>query len=1293
MGKGITDRTPNENELQKALQVAQASNAQYEQAVAMISDIVWRYDFNTKGEHVGSYISSVADRMMGLPVGTIGDSFEKYFSYVHPDDLPAVQETLFEVMRTRGKDKTAEYRIRKADGTTLWVRSKFSAYGQFNVFGTTSDITERKRSEEALHESEERFRTIFENNSAAMAIIERDKTISMVNREYCRLSLYEQKDVIGASWTSQILPEDLERLLEYNRNRLIDAKSAPDKYEFMFYQKDGKIRNTLMSVATIPTSQQIVCSFTDITERKRMEDLLRQTRHNYETFFNTIDDFLFVLDENGNIVHTNDTVIDRLGYTREELFGKSILMVHPPERRDEAGRIVGEMLSGITEFCPVPIITKSGVQIPVETRVSDGFWDGKPAIFGVTKDILKIKLSEEKFSKLFHINPSACGLSSLDDHKFVEVNEAFYNLLEFDKNEVIGKTAMDLGIFTTKARNAILLKADHNGNVTNAEADLKTKNGDIKHVLLSAEDINVQDKKYRFTVVHDITERRKAEEKIASSEALLNATLDFIPHIIGIQNPDYTIVRYNHAGYEFLNIPPEEVYGRRCYELFGRNIPCEECATKKALKTKRSEQTEIYLPKLEKYMNCRSNPVLNTEGEIQFIVEQLRDITESKQTEEALQESEEKYRGIFDESIATVYIFDNKKNFIDANQAGLDLLGYSREELLHMSIPDVDADPVVVLPAHQELLSGGRLINYEHRLRRKDGTIITVLNNSRPLTNRHGNVVGMLSTLIDITERKRAEEALRESEELFRSLVNNSSDLTILTDAKGIVTYVSPHCEQVIGHPAENFIGKMMPDIIYPDDVIKCLQAWKQVAHQGQELREFEYRIVDGQGAVRWLSHSAKQTAIDEHVLGMQNTIRDITERKRAEQALILAKNVAEDAARAKSEFLANMSHEIRTPLNGVIGMTGMLLDMDLNAKQHEYAQIAHMSGEMLLSLVNDILDFSKIEARKMNLETLDFDLRSTLEDTKDLLAIGAHEKGLELSYQVEPKVPSLLRGDQGRLRQILVNLGTNAVKFTEKGEIVIRVRLESEDERNVTIRVSVHDTGIGIPANRKDSLFSLFTQVDGSTTRKYGGTGLGLAISRQLAELMGGKIGLESKEGIGSTFWFTVAFEKQPAGSGAADEMSAKIKGEGAIDRFAAAPAIYENGKRKIRILVVEDNPVNQKVAQAMLRKMEFRADVVADGQEAINALQMIPYDMVLMDCQMPEMDGYEATHRIRNGASGVINSSIPIIAMTAATMQGDREKCVQAGMNDFIAKPVLIKELAEMLTRWLALTTNDNR
>ena len=507
MGNDITDRTQAEEELRKALQAAQARNAQYEQAVSMISDIVWRYDVNTKGEHVGSYISPVADRMLGLPIGTIGDSFEKYFSYVHPDDLPAVQKILAEWIRTFGKDKTAEYRMRKADGTMFWVRSKGSAYGRFSVYGTTSEITERKQAEEALRESEERFRTIFENNSAAMAIIERDTTISKVNREYCRLSLFEEKDLVGISWTSQIHPEDLGRLLEYNRKRLIDPKSAPEKYEFKFYRKDGKIRHCLMSVAMIPTSQQIVCSFADITERKRAEEALRQEKELAQLYLEIVGTIIIAISSDHTVSLVNQAGCRLLGYREDEIIGTNWFSRFLPARaRADVEEIFDHLMAGIIE----PVRHVEGT---VLTR------NGEERIVSWHNTVLR----------------------------------------------------------------------DEAGNITGT--------------LSSGE---------------DITERKKAEEKIASSEALLNATLDSIPDIIGIQNPDHTIVRYNRAGYEFLNLPEEEVHGRRCYELIGRNIPCEECATEKALKTKKLEQTEKYLPEYGVYLDCRSNPVLNEDGEIEF---------------------------------------------------------------------------------------------------------------------------------------------------------------------------------------------------------------------------------------------------------------------------------------------------------------------------------------------------------------------------------------------------------------------------------------------------------------------------------------------------------------------------------------------------------------------------------------------------------------------------------------------------------------------------------------------------
>jgi len=455
------------------------------------------------------------DYMMSLP-------FETAFGLIHPDDFRNVQSLLDEALLVdTGLQHQVEYRFRHKDGLYRWFYDQFrvihNAAGQpVAIIGSLSDITGRKNMEVQAAALLLRHQTILQTATDGIHIIDSRGRVIEASPAFCNMLGYTNEEMLQLNVTDWDAQWTREKLM----SKVADLMDHPAIIETKFLRKEGTIIEVEINAVgiIIDGKKFLYASARDITEKKRANELLQQTRQNYETFFDSIDDFIWVLDLQGNIININSTVVDRLGYTREELIGKSVLMVHPSERRDEVGRIVGEMLNGTAEFCPVPIVTKSGIQIPVETRVSHGFWDGNPVIFGVTKDISKIQLSEEKFSKLFHLNPSACGLSDVENQKYIEVNKAFYKLFGFDQNEVIGKTAADLGLLTPETINAILVNADGNGIVTNAAAGLKAKNGDIKDVLLSAENIYIQDKKYRFTVVYDITEQKRAEEALRESE-------------------------------------------------------------------------------------------------------------------------------------------------------------------------------------------------------------------------------------------------------------------------------------------------------------------------------------------------------------------------------------------------------------------------------------------------------------------------------------------------------------------------------------------------------------------------------------------------------------------------------------------------------------------------------------------------------------------------------------------------------------------------------------------------------
>jgi PAS domain S-box-containing protein len=739
--------------------------------------------------------------------------------------------------------------------------------------------------------------------------------------------------------------------------------------------------------------------------------------------------------------------------------------------------------------------------------------------------------------------------------------------------------------------------------------------------------------------------------------------------------------------------------------------------------------------------------------------------------------------------------------------------------------------------------------------RNQDLGVLYVFNRSRTVFSRENlNTLFLIGNLASaLIAQNQTAAALRESQERLYQIVQNNSIPTFVIDEAHRITHWNHACEQILGIPADEMIGTglqwkafypaarpVMADLIVDNTIEDQINQYYTGKFRRSSLIKGSYEAVDFFPHMgwdgRWLFFTAAPL-MDIHgkVIGAVETLQDITEQRRAEEqirklnaeldqrvkertsqleatnrelktSIAKARQLAveaEAANTAKSQFLANMSHEIRTPMNGIIGMNSLLLDTPLNEEQFDYVNTVRKSAQALLSIINDILDFSKIEAGKIELDIIDFDIRLMLEEISEFLATTAHQQGIEIAVVIQHEVPSLFRGDPGRIRQILLNLSGNAVKFTEKGEVVIRVSLENETASHATLRFAVTDTGIGIPTEKMERLFQSFSQVDASTTRRYGGTGLGLAISKELVKIMGGQIGVESAEGKGSTFWFTILLEKDmvtkelprwvpddikgkrvlvvddtaanreilrnyltkwqcrssEAASGkealeilreAADggapfdvavldfmmpEMDGEmlgraiktdpmlmntilimltslgIRGDAALmkeigfsgylakpikrsqlfdticlvlgekeapakDKFQATfvtrHTLSEMEKKKLRILLVEDNPVNQMLALKLLEKSGLNADAANNGKEALAVLQKIDYDIVLMDVQMPEMDGFEATRLIRSATSGVLNPQVHIIAMTAHALKGDRERCMAAGMNDYVSKPI---------------------
>ena len=723
------------------------------------------------------------------------------------------------------------------------------------------------------------------------------------------------------------------------------------------------------------------------------------------------------------------------------------------------------------------------------------------------------------------------------------------------------------------------------------------------------------------------------------------------------------------------------------------DLPAVQAEVARALATGAPSSVECRMRLVDgswRWFSIRGAATVAMEGQLQRMAGSLTDITERRLADLALRARERELQRVTDSIAGPIARVDRDLRFTFANDRYPEVFATTRDALINRRMDEVIAPELMdaARPFAERALAGEE-VTFEGEGIAPSGELQSWLVSFVPERDEGGAVAGFVSSAVDITARRESERRLRLSEQR-QELALSGADLGLWdTDLRTGVSMLDARCCAMVGLPPRETAASIADwiELIHPDDADAVAAGLAEHVRGESPVHEAEFRMRHRDGHDVWVLTRGKvvEQLADGTPVRMAGTHMDVTARKRDAQALMEAVRQAQAASRAKGEFLTTMSHEVRTPMNGVIGMASLLLETPLSAEQRGYAEIIRNSGENLLAIINDILDFSRIESGRVELETAVFDVRECLGGVLDLLMPSARSKSLALRAEVAPSVPLHVRGDATRLRQILFNLVGNALKFTERGGVVVTVAVSARTQTELELHLGVADTGIGIPAAAHATLFDAFVQVEASTARKYGGTGLGLAITRRLAELMGGRVWLESEPGVGSTFHATLCVQPteavlagpQDVRSAASDDLDREPSAGGAV----TPPVAPIEG---VRVLLAEDNLVNQKVALSMLEKIGYRADVVANGIEVLEAMRHQRYDVVLMDMQMPDMDGLEATRQIvRDRADATARPWI--IALTANAMEDDRQRCLDAGMDDYLSKPMQRAQIAAAIQRGL--------
>jgi PAS domain S-box-containing protein len=1195
------------------------------------------------------------------------------------------------------------------NGTTAWITTDatpiFSDDGSFKGYrGVSRNVTRLVNAQDEVAAASARYESLA---SSIDGVVTRMRLGERWTLEY----LSPNASRFFGDQAHQLVGLDLRDLVSWgvhraDRERYLDtvqkAVAANEPYEIEYRQWAlGGVHRHVLERGSIfddggdaPVLDALIV---DIGEHVRAREALRESEARFQSLLESVDGIVYRvrLGERAQLEYISSNSKRLFGADSSSLIGMDALelrklALHPDDHArytaafDEAVRSGGaleieyRMLSGSGQY----LFVSERARVIEEGRGRPPRMDGLLIDVTARKDAERRAIEAETRAQnlIESVNETfyTARLNESGVPVFIYLSPAFERLTGYAVEEALGSEEITLFnlLHPADRDRGVAASALRTGKLNETTARIITKSGETRWVFVRARPAGTDETGLPLVsgFVSDVTEMKNLEATIQDRDRRLEQLA---------RNVNGSIYRGRVAPSELV-----ESFGRKppTFEMMNRDDLAHYAeVAARACREMKPYEVEYRITDendQERWMQERGHPSdPGPDGIAQFVDGLVFDVTEQHDLRAKLEEREERLATLaanFD-GVMFRYRLDSNATLEYASPGARKIWNADPSEIVGRRSPSLEMMHPDDASAHFEVVAQAALSDSsyegEYRIIMPDGEIRWLLERGRVSGHDpNGTPTHFDGFVVDLTEQRRLREELQLREERLSSLAANI-DAVLFRARLGrptVMEYYSPTIKKQVGIAAEDLVGKPSIgwELTHADDRDRYEREFK-AALRAKRGYEIEFRIVLRGGQIKWLYECGRATAYD---AGGKPTVVegmsiDITARKEIEAALASARDAAETANRAKSEFLAMMSHEIRTPMNGVLGMTGVLLDSDLAPEQHRAAVTIRESGENLLRILNDVLDFSKLDAGRMDFEDLAFDLHSLLSYAIEIVMPRARVKTLALKVDIAPDVPQFIRSDAGRLRQVVLNFLGNAVKFTDRGSVVLQARVAHGDDDAAVLRICVHDTGIGIPADRIERLFKSFSQTDASISRRFGGSGLGLAICKKLVERMGGKVGVESTAGKGSSFWFelplTVAVESEVdnGGRGITDER---------VEQALAAIAAL---RRPLRVLAVEDNATNQLVIKSVLAKYGIVPDIAGNGLEGIDAVRRNAYDIVLMDVHMPEMDGLEATRAIRSLPGKI--SAVPIIALTANAFHSDIETCRAAGMNGHIGKPFRREEL----------------